>query len=215
MADMTRGITQYLSRLPIDPYLSIVDKKNTNYCRNLESSSGFGGTTWVAFGNLGNDTFRTSIDGTSYNLVGSPVEYYYTDLVFLRNDYETALVGLYRNLAEMPNKRGEINEAIGLVKEVAKRRNVNLDERQAKNRYRREIVSEIAEAGKTYSIGRNELNLITSYYLGETSYNGFKNKLQKYRYEQDSYSTFEKIVFIITTLNADFASSLSADTIRF
>ncbi len=170
---MTRGITQYVSRLPIDPYVSVINKKNQNYSDQLISQSGFNTASLFAFGKLGNDTFKTSINGGTYDLVGSPIEYYYTDLVFLRNDYETALVGLYRNLAEMPNKRGEIKEAIGLVKEVAKRRGVNISENNAKARYRNEITNEIMTTwNNSYGTEKvRERDNLLNYYLNPTTAN--------------------------------------------
>ncbi len=43
-----------------------------------------------------------------------------------------------------------MNEAIGLVKEVARRRGVNISENNAKARYRNEITNEILTAGSQY-----------------------------------------------------------------
>ena len=207
MVDMTRGITQYVARLPIDPYISIVDGKNQRYGDSLIKDSGFNTSSLVAFGNLGNDTYKITLNNRQFDLVGSPIEYYYTDLVFLRNDYETALVGLYRNLAEMPNKRGEINEAIGLVKEVAKRRGVNVSENNAKARYRSEITNEIMTTwSNSYGTEKvRERDNLLNYYLNPTTANLNKVVNTAKSYSFDNMTIYGLYMTTIRALSPEFA----------
>lgn len=203
MADMTRGITQYVARLPIDPMLSITSDRNKVYADSVADRSGIDTGSWTMFGKIGNDTYN--FHGTQ--LVGSPIEYYYTDLVFLRNDYETALVGLYRNLAEMPNKRGEINEAIGLVKEVAKRRGVNVSENNAKARYRSEITNEIMTTwSNSYGTEKvRERDNLLNYYLNPTTANLNKVVNTAKSYSFDNMTIYGLYMTTIRALSPEFA----------
>lgn len=210
---MAATIDRYVRTLGIDGNLDIVSGKNQKYGDRLIKESGFNTSSLVAFGSIGGDTFKITLNKKQFDLVGSPIEYYYTDLVFMKKEYGKALTGLYRNLAEMPGKRAEVNEAIGLVKEVARRRGERCDEQAAKARYAREIRAEIEAAGRQFSVNKNELDLIKSYYLGETNYNNFQNRVATYR--SNYYSVFEKIVSVICTLDGHFGAVLSADTIRF
>ncbi len=205
---MAATIDRYVRTLGVDVNDCILSAKNSKYLDKLKNESGFSGSP-VVFGKLGGDTFN--YQGKA--LVGSPIEYYYTDLVFMKKEYEKALTGLYRNLAEMPGKRAEVNEAIGLVKEVARRRGERCDEQAAKARYARDIRAEIEAAGRQFSVNKNELDLIKSYYLAEINYNNFQNRVATYR--SNNYSVFEKIVSVICTLDGHFGAVLSADTIRF
>ncbi len=50
----------------------------------------------IAFGSIGNDDNQVYADnGEIYNLVGSPSEYYFTDMVFIKGEFEKAITELY------------------------------------------------------------------------------------------------------------------------
>jgi len=44
-------------------------------------------TVAVVFSTLGDDTKTTTYDGRTFNIVASPVEYYFTDMVFIKAKY--------------------------------------------------------------------------------------------------------------------------------
>ena len=167
---MATTIERYVRTLGVDASDCILSDKNAKYLDRLKNQSGFSGSP-VVFGKLGGDTFN--YQGKA--LVGSPIEYYYTDLVFMKKEYEKALVGLYRNLAEMPGKRAEVNEAIGLVKEVARRRGERCDEQAAKARYGREIRAEIEALKRQYAAkapkAKEYCTVLIDYYLNPTDDN--------------------------------------------
>lgn len=213
MVDMTTGITRYVNTLPIDPYISIISGKNQDYGNKVSQMSGFGNGALITFGKLGNDNAKITLGGTQYDAVASPIEFYYTDMVFLKGQYERALISLYRNLAEMPEKRSEVNEAIGLVKDIAKRRGVNVNENNAKSIYRQEITAEILGAGSTY-FGAGKCNgqcqTIIDYYLNPSDANF--NKVvgtAKTLINRDN-NLFSAYMNTLTTLSLDFRSKVSA-----
>jgi hypothetical protein len=95
---MAATIDRYVRTLGFDGNICITEKKIRTYSQKVVDSSPYGMDTVFLFGKLGGDTF----DFQGKALVGSPIEYYYTDLVFMKKEYGKALTGLYRNLAEMP-----------------------------------------------------------------------------------------------------------------
>ncbi len=201
---METTIDRYVRTLGVDASLSVVNKKNQSYSDKLSKNSGFNISSFLVFGKLGGDTFETTIDNEKYPLVGSPIEYYYTDLVFMKKEYEKALVGLYRNLAEMPGKRAEVNEAIGLVKEVARRRGERCDEQAAKARYGREIRAEIEAAGRQHAAkdpkAKEYCTVLIEYYLNPTDGN-YNKVLSRYKVQGTNVYNFG---MVLGSLSSEF-----------
>lgn len=202
---MTATIDRYVRTLGVDASLSITDAKNQMYSDKVADKSGIDTGSWLMFGKLGGDTFN--FRGKA--LVGSPIEYYYTDLVFMKKEYGKALMGLYRNLAEMPGKRSEVNEAIGLVKEVARRRGERCDERAARARYAREIRAEIeATWSKSYGTEKiRERDNLLNYYLNPTTAN--LNKIVSTAKGFADSTQFDLYMDTIKSISLDFREYLS------
>lgn len=209
---MTTGINRHVSTLNIDPYISIISGKNQAYGNLVSQNSGFGNAALITFGKLGNDNARITLGGKQYDAVASPIEFYYTDLVFLKGQYERALISLYRNLAEMPNKRPQINEAIGLVKDIAQRRGVNLNENTAKAKYRQEITAEILSAGSSF-FGINkcngQCNSLINYYIDPTESN-FNKVIQQAREISANRQTLTAFYGVVSSLCPSMVDMISA-----
>ena len=122
----------YVKTMNINPNKHIMSKNNINYARKAAQISNLGDQVAVSYGDLGHDDAIATVGDKSYPLVGSPIEFYYTDIVFIKKDYKQALIDLYRQRVEEPDKKDKINDAIKLTVQVADKNGVkiNLDKIQ-------------------------------------------------------------------------------------
>jgi hypothetical protein len=168
---MAATIDRYVRTLGVDVNDCILSAKNSKYLDKLKNESGFSGSP-VVFGKLGGDHLQLS----GKALVGSPIEYYYTDLVFMEEGVREGADGAVPQPGGDAGQAGRGERGDRVVKEVARRRGERCDEQAAKARYARDIRAEIEAAGRQFSVNKNELDLIKSYYLAEINYNNFQKE---------------------------------------
>ncbi len=140
------------------------------YANAVENSSSNPISTMatLAFGDVGFDKATITADtGEVYNMVLSPEEYYFTDMVFMKQEYEQALVDLccYKAIL-FPNSEEEavadrikaIDEAILNTKWVAEQNGVVIDDNKIKQKIREYVENETEEKA------RNLTNYIGDYF---------------------------------------------------
>ena len=122
----------------------------------------YGDYSITTFGKIGPDnnnvTFKDDQGNvTEYiDLVGSPPEYYFTDMVFIQQKYEEALVDLYFFRAESAwtqfdnNKRPAVDEAIAGTYWVAQQNGVSYTEEQIQAKFLEQLDAQLDVAVAKY-----------------------------------------------------------------
>lgn len=200
-------IKTYVAKMQVDPSKSI--EENTGYRKLLLEKSGPGDSALSAFGSLGPDIFVSDKEGVVKNLVGSAIEYYYTDLVYVKCDYSTALKGLYSQRKEDPDKAGQCDEAISLVFKIASGRGVTLKPADEEMAWKRERSAELLYYGKSCKCNDAGVKLITEYYFNNMSYAAFINRLRAM--QEKDFASVIPVLSVIGYMNSNFVNRISAD----
>lgn len=203
--DMNKSVAFYVNNLGVNPDKSIFE--NTSYKNSLIRKSGAGDLPLTAFGNLGYDIYCQDSGGIVKGLVGSPVEYYYTDLVFVKQDYATALKALFSQRMEDPGKNTECCSAIIFIIEYAAKRGVAIKSADVESAWRKEKTAEIIYYARKNNCNDGGVKLITDYYFGGIGYSEFTARLKSLS-ERDMTAAVS-VLAVIESLNTKFAGQLS------
>ena len=131
-----------------DLWFSSTSKDIEVYASAIESSpyNPMGANAIIAYSTIGADNQTMLLnDGTEIGLVNSPPEYYFTDMVFIQQKYEEALVDLYFYRAEASGSsrntenRAIMDEAIAGTYWVAQQNGVTYTEEQIREKFMQEF----------------------------------------------------------------------------
>lgn len=174
--EMYKTVDLYVKKLGIDPGKSIED--NIRYRNLLIERAGVKELSLTCFGSLGYDTFKNDSYGKMCGVVGSPIEYYYTDLVFIKQDYMAALKTLFSQRVEEPEKIAECSDAIKYIIELAGRRGVTIKPADAEAIWKNEKTSEIMYYARTSNCSEEGIKYIIDFYFGGSGYQKFTARLK-------------------------------------
>jgi len=137
----------------------------SNYAQTVGSAQNnpLGNKAVVVYGKIGPDdekiTFRNNETGeieAVYDMVNSPPEYYFTDMVFIQQKYEEALVDLYFFRAEAAwsrdhhNNRPAVDEAIAGTYWVAQQNGVSYTEEQIQAKFMEQLDEQLIPITKGF-----------------------------------------------------------------
>ena len=152
-------------------WVTNTDKKAEDYAKKVISAKGnpVGDIAILVYGDLNNGPYEVDIlnkdtgENKAVNLVSTEYEYYFTDMVFIQQKYEEALVDLYFMKVTYP-ERQILEEAIDGTLWIAEQNGVKLSKEQILASFTKELDKRAAVIEKELNVQVGEHFPITTKY---------------------------------------------------